>query len=575
MLAIVAFLPILATLILMLAFNWPAKWCLMISWAMACILAPTLWNVEIIDVVANSILGVLSSLDVLIIIFGAILLMNTLKASGATAAINRGFMNINPDKRVQAVIIGFAFCSFIEAAAGFGTPAALAGPLMVSLGFPPMAAAVIALICDSVAVSFGAVGTPVNQSIAILSDPKATDYAIYAAHPEKYNAAFGLWTAIPHAIVGTFLPLLVLLITTKVFGKEKSFKPALEAAPFAIFAGLTLSVPMLLLAMFMGHDFASLLASLISIGATVVAAKVGFLCPKKTWDFGNKEDWNPDWLSTQKVAPPKESSMSILKAWTPYLLIAVILVVTRIPQLGVKALLNGTSTSNPLPGTYFSINNILGRGLTYTLKWAYLPGTFFVVVALITTLLHGMKKKEVGTAFKDTFKQISGAAIAIIFGLALVKVMSFDPDGTGTECISMMTEMANGLASLVNEFTFIVISPFIGVLGSFVSGSNTVSNTLFTSLQYLTAEKVGVATVFAVAMQTVGGAIGHITCIHSAVAASATLGISGKEGKLIKTNFPAMLIYALGVIAVFLVAHFVFGINPDPVVAEEVVNVVA
>lgn len=563
--AIIAFLPILATLILMLVFNWPAKWCLMISWVMSSILAFTMWDVEFIDIAANSVLGVLSSLDVLIIIFGAILLMNTLKASGATSAINRGFMNINPDKRVQAIIIGFAFCSFIESAAGFGTPAALAGPLMVSLGFPPMAAAVIALICDSVAVSFGAVGTPVNQSIAIMSDPS---YTTYMTDPESYNAAFGLWTAIPHAIVGTFLPLLVLLITTKVFGKEKSFKPALEAAPFALFGGLCLSVPMLFLAMFMGHDFASLFASLFAIGATVVAAKVGFLCPKTAWDFGNKEDWNPDWLSTQKVAPPKESKMSLIKAWAPYLLIALILVATRIPQLGIKALLNGTADAKPLIGTYFSVDNILGRGLNYTLKWAYLPGTFFVIVAIITFFIHGMKKKEVAAAFSDTFKQIAGAAIAIVFGLALVKVMSFDPDGDGAK-LSMMAEMANSLASLVNGFTFIIISPFIGVLGSFVSGSNTVSNTLFTSLQYLTAEKVGVATVFAVAMQTVGGAIGNITCINNAVAASATLGISGKEGKLIKTNFPAMLIYTIAVIAVFLVAHFIFGINPD---AEIIAN---
>lgn len=559
MLAIIAFLPILATLILILAFNWPAKWCLVISWAMSCVLAFFLWDVEVLEIVANSLLGALSSLDVLIIVFGAILVMNTLKASGATAAINRGFMNINPDKRVQAIIIGFAFCSFIESAAGFGTPAALAGPLMVSLGFPPMAAAVIALICDSVAVSFGAVGTPVNQSISLIKD-----LPIYAADPEAYNAAFAFWTAVPHAVVGTFLPLLVLMITTKVFGKEKSFKPALKAAPFAIFAGLSLSVPMLLLAKFMGHDFASLLASLFAIGTTVVAAKVGFLCPKETWDFGPKEEWNPDWLATQKVAPPKESSMSLLKAWTPYLLIALILVVTRIPQLGIKGLLNGQGDEMPLTGTYFSVNNILGfENLDYTLKWAYLPGTFFIIVAVITAFIHGMHKEQIKTAWVDTFKQISGAAIAIIFGLALVKVMSYDPDGSG-EAVSMMTEMAQALASLVNEFAFIFISPFIGVLGAFVSGSNTVSNTLFTNLQFETAASVGVSTVFAVAMQTVGGAIGHITCINSAVAASATLGISGKEGKLIKVNFPAMLIYTIGVIAVFLIAHFVFGINPDP-----------
>lgn len=550
MLAIIAFLPILATLILMLAFNWPAKWCLLISWVMSCALAFFLWDVDALAIAASSILGFLSSLDVLIIVLGAILVMNTLKASGATAAINRGFININPDKRVQAVIIGFAFCSFIESAAGFGTPAALAGPLMVSLGFPPMAAAVIALICDSVAVSFGAVGTPVNMSLSLLPAEVTT---------EAFTAEFAFWTAVPHAVVGTFLPLLVLLITTKVFGKEKSFKPALEAAPFALFAGLTFSVPMLLIAMTMGHDFASLIAALISIGATVVAAKFGFLCPKNTWDFGDKKDWNPDWLATQKVAPPKESSMSLIKAWLPYLLIAVVLVVTRIPQLGIKGILN----DNPLPAFVVSVKNILGfDALDYSLKWAYLPGTFFIIIALITTLIHGMKKSEIITAWKETFAQISGAALAIVFGLALVKVMSYDPDGANGPMISMMTEMAQGLSSLMNAFTFIFISPFIGVLGSFVSGSNTVSNTLFTNLQYETAVAVGLPGVFAVAMQTVGGAIGNITCINNAVAASATLGISGKEGKLIKVNFLPMLIYTLAVIAVFLVAHFVLRIVP-------------
>ena len=135
---------------------------------MAAIFGFVFWNIEFMALVASSIYGMLSSCDVLIIITGAILLMNTLKASGATAAINRGFMNICPDKRVQACIIGFSFCSFIEAAAGFGTPAALAGPLMVSLGFPPMAAAMIALVCDSTAVSFGAVGTPVTSALNAL-----------------------------------------------------------------------------------------------------------------------------------------------------------------------------------------------------------------------------------------------------------------------------------------------------------------------------------------------------------------------------------------------------------------------
>lgn len=533
MLALVAFLPILATLVLMMVFNWSAKRCLIISWLMACVFGFFFWDIDVLALCASSLNGLLSSLEVLIIIAGAVLVMNTLKASGATAAINRGFMNISPDKRVQACIIGFSFCSFIEAAAGFGTPAALAGPLMVSLGFPPMAAAMIALICDSTAVSFGAVGTPVQMGLKLLGD----------AASESFASSFAFWTVLPHAIVGTFLPLIVLLMTTKFFGREKSFKPALQAAPFAIFTGLTFSVPMLLITVFVGYEFASLLGALISIVLTVVAAKAGFLVPKKTWDFGNPAEWDKDWLATTKVSPIQESNMSVLKAWVPYVLIAVILVVTRIPELGVKDILS----KGPF---VVEIKNLLGfAGLDWSLKWAYVPGTAFILVALITNVFHKMNGEQIKQSWKDTYGQVAGAAIAIVFGLALTKVLSFTPEGGE----SMMKTMAEALAQ-VGGTLFVAISPFIGVLGSFVSGSATVSMTLFTNLQFDTATALGIPAVFAVAMQCVGGAVGNMVCINNAVAASATIGTAGKEGKLIKLNVVPMVIYTLATVAVFMVA---------------------
>ena len=536
MLAILAFLPILATLVLMMAFNWPAKRCLIISWAMACVLGFFIWDIDLKALAGTSLFGLLKSLDVLIIILGAVLVMNVLKASGAMASINRGFMNINPDKRVQACIIGFSFCSFIEAAAGFGTPAALAGPLMVSLGFPPLAAAMIALIFDSVAVSFGAVGTPVQMGLSLLPAEVGTD---------AFVGSLSFWTALPHAVVGTFLPFIVLMMTTKFFSKERSFKPALEAAPFAIFAGLSFAVPLLIISLFIGYEFASLLGALISIGLTVVAAKTGFLCPKTVWNFGDPTEWEKDWLATAEITPVKESKMPLIKAWIPYLIIAVILVLTRIPQLGIKGLLKSNTF-------VLRINDLLGfEKLDYALEWAYLPGTFFIIVALITFVLHKMKGAQVKQACKDTFKQVSGAAIAVIFGLALVQVLSFTPEIEGAS--SMMKTMAEGLAK-VGKSAFVFLSPFIGVLGAFVSGSATVSMSLFTNLQFDTATAIGIPAVFAVAMQCVGGAVGNMVCINNAVDACATVGTAGKEGKLIKLNAIPMVIYTLTVIAIFAVA---------------------
>ena len=534
MLALIAFLPILATLVLMMVFNWPAKRCLMISWVMAFVIGVAFFGVEVGALAAGSAYGMLSAIEVIIIITGAILVMNTLKASGATAAINRGFMNICPDKRVQACIIGFSFCSFIEAAAGFGTPAALAGPLLVSLGFPPMAAAMITLIFDSTAVSFGAVGTPVSTGLAMLG----------LSGDAQFMSDFGFWTAVPHAVMGTLLPLIVLMMTTKFFSRDKSFKPALEAAPFALFSGLSFTVPMLLISKFIGYEFASLLGALISIAVSVVAAKAGFLVPKKTWDFGDPEKWETEWLATRKVSPVAESNMNLLKAWVPYVLIAAILVITRIPQLGVKGLLTG--------GAPFvvGIQNLFGfENLDWNLKWAYLPGTVFVLVALLTNVMHGMSIEKVKQSWKDTIAQVSGAAVALLFGLALVEVMKYkNADG-----VSMMVQMANALANL-GDSLYVIIAPFIGVLGAFVSGSATVSMTLFVNLQFDTATALDLPAVLIVSMQCVGAAIGNMVCINNAVAASATIGTTGREGKLIKMNAIPMVIYSLGTVAVIWLA---------------------
>ena len=305
MYALLAFIPILLCVIVMAVFNCPAKIALPTSWLLASIFGFFFWKMNIITLISYSISGLLNSLDVLIIVFGAILVMNTLKKSGAMSTINNGFKKVSVDARIQAIIVGFTFVSFIEGAAGFGTPAALAGPLLVSLGFPPVAAAVTALICDSTAVSFGAIGTPVAQSVACIG----TDIA-----NEKFCSSLSLWTAIPHAIMGVFVPFMAVSFMCKFFGKERSFKPAFAVFPFAIFAGLCFTVPYVLISAVFGYEFPSLLGALFGLPITVFAAKKGFLVPKTVWNFGNEDEWDASWKSTKKPEPPKESNMSLIKA---------------------------------------------------------------------------------------------------------------------------------------------------------------------------------------------------------------------------------------------------------------------
>ena len=544
MYALLAFIPIVFCVVVMAVFNWPAKFAMPISWLITAVLGFFVWNMDVLKLTAYTVAGFFNSIEVLIIIFGAILVMNTLKMSGGMVAINNGFRSTSPDARVQAVIVGFLFVSFIEGAAGFGTPAALAAPLMISLGFPPVAAVVMALICDSACVAYGAIGTPVQQAIACLGGADKLG--------AEYVGQMTLWTAIPHAVMALFLPFIAITIVCKFFSKEKSIKPALQALPFCLFAGASFAIPYVLINIFVGHEFPSLFGALIALVITVLAAKFKFLTPKKTWHFGPESEWEDGWKATQPPAPPKESPMSLIRAWIPYVIIALILVATRIPALGIKGLLNQV-------GSIFAIKgeNLFGvENTAFTLKWAYVPGTAFILVALATVFLHKMKAKDVGAAWTASLKQVSGAAIALVFGLAMVQILRYSDSGAMK---SMIYYMAEAL-SKVGRSLYIAISPVIGVLGTFISGSNTVSVTLFANLQEQAATNLGLNTAIIVAANTVGGSIGTTIGVNSVVAACATAGIAGKEGKIIRTNaIPAAISIGV-VILVLMVAFYVIGL---------------
>lgn len=545
MFALFAFIPLLFCVIAMAVFNWPAKFALPVTWLLACIFGFIFWDMKPLTLAAYSISGVLNSIDVLVTIFGAIIVMNTLKTSGAMTAINNGFCSISRDARIQAIIIGWMFVCFLEGAAGFGTPAALAAPLMVSIGFPPVCAAVVALICDSSAVSFGAIGTPVAQSIACLGPEIAT---------AEYNSSLAFMTALPHAIIGIFVPFMAITVMVTCFGKDRSFKAALEVLPFSLFAGLAFAVPYIIAAYTLGYEFPSIFGAIFGLIVVVIAAKKGFLIPKTVWTFGPDSEWPESWRATVKLHLAKDSSMSVFKAWLPYGLIALLLVVTRIPALGLKAILSGAS---PASSAVFAVKfpAVFGVANTaYTLKWAWLPGTMFIIIAILTIFLHKMSRSDVKQAWKSTFEQVGGAALAVVFGLALVQIMRFsgsnDVNDPGIK--SMIFYMAESL-SKAGSALYMFFSPVIGILGAFVSGSNTVSNTLFTNLQYQTAVNLNMDTIMIVAMQIIGGAIGNMTCVNNVVAACATVGTPGKEGKIIRTNLLPMLIYTAAVVIIMAV----------------------
>lgn len=553
MYALIAFIPIIATVILMIGFNWPAKRALPLAWLGACVIAFALWKMDILDMAAYTITGFLSAIETLIIIFGAILIMNTLKRSGAMDAINRMFQGVTQDKRILAIIIGFVFGAFIEGAAGFGTPAALAAPLLISVGFPPLAAAIVALICNSTPVSYGAVGTPTNTAFATVRDAVAAG----GANLDAWKEALTSWTAIA-LVAGSFIVVFVAVaVLVKFFGKNKSFKDALPCIPFIVFTIAVFDIVYLLIAFFIGPELVSLGAALVTLFVSIGAAKAGFLQPKEIWTFEAADSWDKSWLSTTKVPDPKVSDMPLFKAFVPYIIIIATLVITRVCQNVGMEWANAMKTFTV--GTESS-GIILGLNWNYAVLWS--PGIVFIIVALLTSVIHGMKGEEVKGAWKDTGKQCLGAAIALLFGVAMVNIFRYTNVSSNAMDGSMLLIMARGLAALAGQ-AYVAVAPLIGVLGAFMSGSNTVSNTLFASLQFETATILGMSQVLIVALQNTGGAIGNMICVNNVVAACATTGTSGNEGRIIRINAVPCAIYVVIVILV-LGGAVLLGVNPVP-----------
>ena len=250
--------------------------------------------------------------------------------------------------------------------------------------------------------------------------------------------------------------------------------------------------------------------------------------------------------------------MSLIKAWIPYVIIALLLVATRIPALGIKGLLNDAESIFVIKfGNLFGVENT-----AVALKWAYVPGTAFILVALLCVVLHKMKLKDTVAAWRASFEQVSGAAIALVFGLAMVQILRYSGSNDVTavsEIKSMIYYMAEAF-SKVGRGLYIIISPIIGILGSFISGSNTVSVTLFTNLQEQAAANLNLNTAIIVAANIIGGAIGNMICVNNVVAACATAGTAGREGKIIRINAIPTVIYTVMVILVLFAAFYLLGL---------------
>lgn len=551
-LALLAIIPIVVALVLMVGMRWPATRAMPFAWLACVVCAVFGWDISILRLAALSIQGVIIAIGVLIIVFGAILILYTLEKSGGMETIQYGMQNVSRDRRVQAIIIGFLFAAFIEGAAGFGTPAALAAPLLLGLGFPAMAAAVVCLVFNSVPVSFGAVGTPILVGFGLLKDKIA---AIVGADPSVPFTGFdgfaklvGEWATLMHGPMAIILTIFMLGFMTRFWGPERSWAAGFRAWKFCVFAAICFLVPYVACAWALGPEFPAMLGGLLGLGVVVWGAKQGFCVPKDSWGFGDPAKWDASWSGTasQNTSTEFKAHMSQFQAWLPYVIICILLVISRIPELGIK----GWMTAQKI-----TFSNILGfADISESITYLYLPGTFFIFVALLTIWLHKMPAPAVKAAWSESIRKMKSPTIALCFAVALVAIFrgsAVNPLGAP----SMPLALAETVGAAAGNI-WPLLAAFVGGLGAFITGSATISDLMFGEFQWDMATMLTLPRSIIEAAQTVGGAMGNMICIHNIVAACAVVGLSGREGEVMRKTFWPFLLYGIvvGIICWVLIA---------------------
>jgi lactate permease len=536
--SLLALAPILTAFVLLVLANRPATQAMPIAYLVTVILALGIWQVPFLQVVAASLEGLLTTLEILYIVFGAILLLNTLQTSGAINKIRAGLLGISSDRRMQVIIIAMLFGSFIEGASGFGTPAVICVPLLVAIGFPPMAAVITSLITQAAPSTFGAVGTPMIIGVGGgLSDSQTVQEEInrLGLNFSDYLGAITTKTALIQGVISLFIPCILVSILTGLFGKNRSWQEGLGIIPFALFAGVSFTIPYVLTAYLIGPEFPSIVGGLVGLAIVVPVTKRGWLAPQTNWDFPAPSEWPETWRGAMKTTVTENSpKISTYLAWMPYILLGIFLALSRFHFLPFRQWLQSYQ---------ITFSHILGTEITLTSQPLFLPATIFILVVVITYFLHGLQPPQLQSAITSAMQKLLGTALAIGASVPMAKV--FINSGVNLSGMaSMPLTLADGVSSLAGQ-TWPFFAPMIGVVGSFVAGSTTVSNMMFSLFQFGVAQQINVSPPLILALQVVGAATGNMIAISNIVAAAATVGLVGCEGILLRQLFLPLSLYLL------------------------------
>jgi lactate permease len=319
-----------------------------------------------------------------------------------------------------------------------------------------------------------------------------------------------------------------------------------------------MTIPYTLVAVFLGPEFPSIVGALTGLSIVIPAARRGWLLPKtdSPWEFPGAETWPRDWsgLISTPVDNPADGTAGqhsdrggastvrvvthvrpgVLTAWSPYALVAVLLVLTRLKSLPLFAMLKSVR---------LSFDGILGTDISHSVEPLYLPGTVFVLVSVVSAWLFQVRVPHFAQVLRQSGRTIVTASTALIFTVPMVQVFINSRGGTAGY-VEMPLALAAGVEAVAGRL-WPLFATFVGGLGAAVAGSNTVSNMMLALFQFDVGLRLQVDPLWIVALQAVGGAAGNTICVHNVVAASAVVGLTGNEGAVIRRTLPFFCWYAL------------------------------
>ncbi len=466
------------------------------------------------------------------IIIGALFLYKISVKTGQFDVIRSSILSITEDQRLQMLLVGFAFGTFLEGAAGFGAPVAITAALLVGLGFKPLYAAGLCLIVNTAPVAFGAMGIPIIVA----------------------GQVSGVDTMEISQMVGRQLPFMVPIVLIWIMAIMDGWRGVKETWPAIFVASFSFSMAQYLTSNFVGPELPDITAAIASLVSLTILLK--YWKPKHIFRFQD-EDVKVDETIVAE-ARKKYTLGQIAKAWSPFAVLTAMVTIWSI-----KPFKDLFAKDGPLSDLVFSIKvpylhqmiekmppvvpEITDYDAIYKFDWLSATGTAIMIAAIITIIYLKMKPKEAVKAFTETVGELKTP----IYSIGMVLSFAFIANYSG-----MSATLALALAHTGHAFTF--FSPFLGWIGVFLTGSDTSANALFAALQATTAQQIGVPEVLLVAANTSGGVTGKMISPQSIAIACAAVGLVGKESDLFRFTVKHSITFTVMIGIIITLQAYVF-----------------